>query len=155
MSEIPPFRGQADVIILRRPWIWVLLWLALEALAIKLLAGQFGLGTTLLLLVLKSGLGLGLVILMTGSFFAKAAREGFSLARFERIGVGLMAGLMLMMPGVILSILVLALMAPGVRAVIRARFEPPSRQTRDDLVDLEPGEWRDVTPETQRIERQD
>jgi UPF0716 family protein affecting phage T7 exclusion len=155
MRENPPFRGQSGVIFLRRPWIWILLWLALEILALKLLAGHFGLGTTLLLLVFKSGIGLGLVILMTGSFFAGATRQGFSFVRLERIGIGLMAGLMLMMPGVVLSILVLALMAPGIRAMIRARFEPPSRQTRDDLVDLEPGEWRDVTPETQKLDRKD
>ncbi|MGL5448570.1 MAG: FxsA family protein [Rhabdaerophilum sp.] len=140
-----PQRGQASApVLLRRPMIWIALWLVLEALIIKLTAGHFGLGTTFLLLFAKSGIGLFLVIWMTGRAFMRIPRTGFSIARFERIGFGVLAGLMLMMPGFVLSLLVLALIAPGVRSMIISRFATPPD---DGTITLEPGEWREIEPE--------
>lgn len=147
-----PRRAQAQAaVFLRRPVIWIALWLVLEALIIKLTAGYLGLGTTFLLLFAKSGIGLFLVIWMTGRAFMRMPRTGFSIARFERIGFGVLAGLMLMMPGFVLSLLVLALIAPGVRSVIMSRFAPPPD---DGTITLEPGEWREIEPEKPVLERE-
>lgn len=143
----------ARLFILRRPALWIALWLVLEALAIKILGNQVGFGTALMLLILKSGLGLLVVIGMTGRALAGMLRRGFSPARFERIGIGLLAGLMLMMPGIVLSILVLGLIAPGVRAAIQRQFAPPP--VEDGIIDLEPGQWRDVTPEAPTLPRRE
>jgi hypothetical protein len=140
-----PTRAEAQAaVFLRRPLIWIALWLVLEALIIKLIAGHLGLGSTFLLLFAKSGVGLFLVVWMTGRAFLRMPRTGFSIARFERIGFGVLAGLMLMMPGFVLSFLVLALIAPGVRRMIINRMTPPPD---DGTIVLEPGEWREIEPE--------
>ncbi|MBN8533498.1 MAG: FxsA family protein [Rhizobiales bacterium] len=144
-SPEEPTRAQAQAaVFLRRPLIWIALWLVLEALIIKLVAANLGLGSTFLLLFAKSGAGLFLVIWMTGRAFVRMPRTGFSLARFERIGFGVLAGLMLMMPGFVLSLLVLALFAPGVRRMIMSRVTAPPN---DGMIVLEPGEWREIDPE--------
>lgn len=140
-----PSRAEVQAaVFLRRPLIWIALWLVLEALIIKLIAGHLGLGSTFLLLFAKSGVGLFLVVWMTGRAFLRMPRTGFSIARFERIGFGVLAGLMLMMPGFVLSFLVLALIAPGVRRMIIHRMTPPPD---DGTIVLEPGEWREIEPE--------
>lgn len=131
-------------IFLRRPIIWIALWLVLEALIIKLAAGHLGLGATFVLLFAKSGIGLFLVIWMTGRAFMRLPGSGFGIARLEKIGFGVLAGLMLMMPGFVLSLLALALMAPGMRRTIVSRFTPPPD---DGIITLEPGEWREIEPE--------
>lgn len=134
-----------DTILLRRPLLWIALWLALEALAIRLVASHFGLPTTFLLLLAKSGLGLFLVVWMTGRTFLRLPRSGFSMARIERFGFGLLAGLILMLPGFALSIFAFALLSPNVRRWIIGRFAPP---VDEGIVNLQPGEWREVEPES-------
>jgi UPF0716 family protein affecting phage T7 exclusion len=142
-SGAPRQTAGHGAVFLRRPWIWIALWIALEALIIKLAAGHLGLGTTFLLLFAKSGIGLFLVIWMTGRAFMRLPGSGFHIARLERIGLGLLAGLMLMMPGFVLSLLVLALLAPGLRGALMSRFVP---RPDDGIITLEPGEWREIEP---------
>jgi len=129
-----------------RPGLWFLLWMALEGALFMLLAQKWGLGTVILAAIGKSALGLFALVWLTGRSLLKVSAPGFRLIQLERLGTGMMLALALMMPGFALSLLGLALLAPGLRSAFIRRAAPPQR---DDVIDLDPGEWREIpTPET-------
>lgn len=132
-----------------RPGLWFLLWMALEGALFMLLAQKWGLGTVILAAIGKSALGLFALVWLTGRSLLKVSAPGFRLIQLERLGTGMMLALTLMMPGFVLSLFGLALLAPGLRsALIRRAARPPQR---DDVIDLEPGEWREIPTRETRL----
>lgn len=134
-----------------RPAFWLLLWIALEIGLIGLFAKRFGLGTVLLGLVLKSGVGLfGLGFLLTRAF-ARLPGHGFAPKRLLHMGFGVLAGVLLAMPGMVLTFAALLLLAPSIRALLAARFMRSAEAEDDGVVTLHADEWRDITPPTPEI----
>lgn len=154
MSRIPdPEPGNASLArgvqgFVLRPGLWLLLWMALEGALFVLLAQKWGLSTVILAAIGKSALGLFALVWLTGRSILKVSAPGFRLIQLERLGTGMMLALAIMMPGFVLSLLALALLAPGLRAAFFRRAAPPRRE---DVVDLEPGEWREIPSEEPRL----
>lgn len=139
-------RGAQSLVL--RPGLWLLIWMGLEGLIVALLAQKWGLGTVILAGLAKSGLGLAGLVWLTGRSLLKVAAPGFRLIRLERLGTGILIALAMMLPGFALSLLALALMAPGLRAALLRRAAPPDRE---DIIDLEPGQWREIPPNEARL----
>ncbi|CAN1569312.1 FxsA Protein affecting phage T7 exclusion by the F plasmid [Rhabdaerophilaceae bacterium] len=136
---------------IRRPGFWFLLWLGLEFVLISLLANRFGLGLTLLALVLKSGAGLLSLGILMSRALSRLPAGGLSPQRIIQMGFGVLAGVLLAMPGLVLTILALLLLAPSIRALIASRFMKTAAPEDDGIVTLQPDEWRDITPATPEI----
>ncbi len=138
-------RGAQGLVL--RPGLWFLLWMALEGALIVLLAQKWGVGTVILAAIAKSALGLFGLVWLTGRSLLKVSAPGFRLIQLERLGTGMMLALTMMMPGFALSLLGLALLAPGLRRAVIRRAQPK----REDIIDLEPGQWREITPREPRL----
>lgn len=132
---------------LLRPGLWFLLWMALEGFLVVLLAQQWGLATVILAAIAKSALGLIGLVWLTGRSLLKVSAPGFRLVQLEKLGTGMLLALTMMVPGFVLSLLGLALLAPGLRQALLRRATPP----RDDVIDLEPGQWREIEPRAPRL----
>lgn len=156
MNRVPDPDSRAETLarglqgFVLRPGLWLLLWMVLEGALLALLARHWGLGTVILAAIAKSGLGLSGVVWLTGRSLLKLSQPGFRLLQLERLGTGILLALVLMLPGFVLSLFGLALLAPGLRAALLRRAAPPRR---DDIIDLEPGEWREIPSESQRLPR--
>lgn len=133
-----------------RPGLWLLLWMALEGGVFALLSQKFGLGTVILAAIAKSALGLFALVWLTGRSLLKVSAPGFRLIQLERLGTGMLLALAMMMPGFVLSLLALVLLAPGLRAAVIRRATPPRRE---EVIDLEPGEWREIPSQEPRLPR--
>jgi UPF0716 protein FxsA len=89
-------------------------------------------------------------------FRAAFARDGIRAVHLESPGVATMlGGILLVLPGFITDIVGLALFVPALRRWGSARLASAVRNRRrnsreDHVIDLEPGEWRQITDQTRR-----
>ena len=141
--------------------MWLLMgllaWPAVELVAFILVAVTIGFGPALLLLVLTSAAG-ALVLRYGGGAHidrARAAWDGASIASLRTDSAGvlvLLAGILLLIPGFVSSLVGLLLLLPPLRRAIASKFAGRPPQS-DAIVDLEPEEWRRM-PEPRLPDRQ-
>jgi UPF0716 protein FxsA len=86
------------------------------------------------------------------------ARDGIRALHLETPGVATMlGGILLIFPGFITDLMGLALLLPGVRRWAAAKFavwgRSRRRTPRDDVIDLEPSEWQQITDRRRRRPR--
>lgn len=121
-------------------------WIALELVLFAKLSDVIGTFQALLVVVLKSGIGL----LIMGQWIRWRLRQLRGI-RFAAVsGRGALEAVLLVVgavfivfPGLLLAGVGLLLVLPPVRRLLAARF---IREQPDDVVDLQPGQWREDAP---------
>jgi UPF0716 protein FxsA len=87
-------------------------------------------------------------------FRAAFARDGVRAVHLESPGLAaIVGGILLVLPGFLTDVLGVALFVPALRRWASARLASAARQRRrdsrdDHIIDLEPGEWRQIPDQT-------
>ncbi len=115
-------------------------WLVLEFVLAQLIAARIGWGATVLLVSIKGGIG----ILMVGALaLGGLKRLGRGGGMRLDLAFGLASAILITLPGLVPTLLGIALFAPSLRCALLRRFRPAA-QAAPRQFDLAPREWREL-----------
>ena len=127
--------------------VFLIAWIAIELVLMKLVANRFGWGTTILLHALKGGFGMMLLgwLTMRGLVRLRAGVETGQVAHDAVNGAFAIASAVLIaIPGLAPSLLGIALFSPSLRSWIMRRFALTERPTDPRQIDLDAADWRET-----------
>jgi UPF0716 family protein affecting phage T7 exclusion len=124
------------------------LWIVLELLLMKLIANRLGWGTTILIHVLKGGVGLLALgwLIIRGMRGVRAVLDG-SVRRLNSVGAfgfPIASAVLVAMPGLVPAMFGIALFSPSLRRVVSERFTGQTHAESPGEIDLDPSEWRET-----------
>lgn len=122
-------------------------WIGCESLLFWLAAHQIGVLPVLAFITLKGFAGFALFATHLRSLFRGAALRPLQkgLSGLGSAGISALGAFLIFLPGMVLTLLGLALFAPSVRgAILRWAKREKRRSRRDEIVTLDAREWRDL-----------
>lgn len=121
-------------------------WLLLEIALLQLVAARIGWGLTLAVMTVKGGVGLLLIGFL--GFRSLARLNTISDLRPGEASIralfGIASGILITLPGLILSLVGIALFTPSLQRVILARFLAGSSKPATKHFDLDADEWQEI-----------
>ncbi len=122
------------------------LWLVAEWLLFGLISRHIGWFLTILLSILKGGLGLfllGFVLRRMQLNFRDILQSGEGRLRLAEPLLAIFGAILICLPGFVASLAGLALFSPSIRAWLLRRF---GRQNSSDFIDLSSDDYREIKP---------
>lgn len=124
-------------------------WLVLEYALGHLIAERIGWGLTVLLLSIKGGIGILLVGAVALGGLKRLGKDAPGKRSID-LAFRLASAILITLPGIVPTLLGIALFAPSLRSALLARFRAKAEVPSRDL-ELAPQDWREVR--TRRVAR--